>query len=103
MTLIIKALYVIVCVFLIMIILMQRGKDAAGDLFGAGSSAVLSSQGTTSFLVKFTSTLAGLFFTLSLILGFLINHSSHTIHLKDIANTKVMEQPAQKSNAKKSS
>ena len=88
---ILKVLYAVICTMLVLVILMQRGKDAGGDLFGAGSSAVLSSQGTTSFLVKLTSTLAGLFFLLSLALGFVINHSHSRIHLQDLANVKVSE------------
>ncbi|MEC8064410.1 MAG: preprotein translocase subunit SecG [Pseudomonadota bacterium] len=91
MLMILKILYATVCLFLVLVILMQRGKDAGGDLFGAGSSAVLSSQGTTSFLVKLTSTLAGLFFILSLALGFVINQSLNHIHLQDLANATVVE------------
>lgn len=101
MMLVLKTLYMLVCAMLVMIILMQRGKDAGGDLFGAGSSAVLSSQGTTSFLVKFTSTLAGLFFILSLALGFVINRQNHAIQLKDIAASTVMVEKAAEQGVQK--
>ncbi|MEC8460858.1 MAG: preprotein translocase subunit SecG [Pseudomonadota bacterium] len=65
-------------------VLLQRGKDASGDLFGAGASAVLSSQGTTTFLVKLTSSLGVMFFLLSVLLGYMVNHSVSRISLKDV-------------------
>ena len=76
--------YSIVCFLLVGVVLLQRGKDASGDLFGVGSSAVLSSHGTTSFLVRFTSILAALFFILSLWLGHVINNHADQIKLKDV-------------------
>lgn len=88
-------LYAIVCIFLILVILMQRGKDSGGDIFGSGSGAVLSSQGTTSFLVKLTSFLGLMFFLLSLSLGVIINQSTNSVQLKDVVSgleeTKVLE------------
>ena len=79
--------YSLVCFTLMGMILLQRGKDASGDLFGVGASAVLSSQGTNSFLLKFTSTLGALFFFLALSLGSAIHqstsHSSLRAVLKD--------------------
>ena len=76
--------YVIVCILLVLVVLLQRGKDASGDLFGAGASAVLSSQGTTTFLVKLTSSLGVMFFLLSVLLGYMVNHSVSRISLKDV-------------------
>ena len=32
--------YLIICFSLIGVVLMQRGKDSSGDLFGAGASSV---------------------------------------------------------------
>ena len=81
--------YSIVCFLLVGVVLLQRGKDASGDLFGVGSSAVLSSHGTTSFLVRFTSILAALFFILSLWLGHVINNQADQIKLKDVVTQQV--------------
>tara|TARA_B100001093_G_C26563529_1_gene899801 strand:+ start:479 stop:811 length:333 start_codon:yes stop_codon:yes gene_type:complete len=81
-------LYVAVCLLLIGVVLLQRGKDSSGDLFGAGASSVLSSQGTTSFLVKLTGTLSLLFFILSFSLGVMINQSTERVRLADVLKAK---------------
>ena len=73
----ITALYLFVCFLLVLVVLLQRGKDASGDLFGVGANAVLSIQGTTSFLTRMTSVLGLLFFLLSVLLGYTINRSLH--------------------------
>ena len=60
----VSALYVVVCVVLLMVILLQQGKGAdAGASFGSGASAtVFGSQGSSTFLSKFTGILAAGFF-----------------------------------------
>ena len=73
---------------LIGVVLLQRGKDSSGDLFGAGASSVLSGQGTTSFLVKLTGTLSVLFFLLSFFLGVVINQAVDRVRLQDIIQAK---------------
>lgn len=84
--------YSTVCMLLILMILLQRGKDASGDLFGVGSSAVLSSRGTTSFLLKFTSVLGGLFFMLGLWLGSTINQQTYRITTQEVLRSAAAEQ-----------
>ncbi|MEC8881787.1 MAG: preprotein translocase subunit SecG [Pseudomonadota bacterium] len=81
-------LYVIVCLFLVGVVLMQRGKDSSGDLFGSGAGSVLSGQGTTSFLVRLTGTLSLLFFLLSFFLGVVINQSSDRLRLDEVIKAK---------------
>lgn len=76
--------YVVVCLFLIGVVLMQRGKDSSGDLFGSGAGSVLSSQGTTSFLVRLTATLSVLFFLLSFFLGVVINQSADRLSMNEV-------------------
>ena len=80
--------YLIICVFLVGVVLMQRGKDSSGDLFGAGASSVLTGQGTTSFLVKLTATLSVLFFVLSFFLGVVINQSAERLRRDDVLKAK---------------
>ena len=80
--------YSFVCIMLILVVLLQRGKDASGNIFGTGSNALLSSHGTTSFLVKLTTSLAVMFFVLSLTISYLINHSSGNITAGDIIEEK---------------
>ena len=86
---VLKISYVIFCVLLIGIVLLQRGKESSGDLFGAGASSVLSGQGTTTFLVKLTATLAACFFCMSFFLGMVINQSVHHVRVSEVlkANT----------------
>ena len=81
---ILTVLYSVVCFMLIGVVLLQRGKEAGGGLFGTGSSAVLSSHGTTSFLVRLTSILGGLFFIISLALGVVINKQADQMRLQDV-------------------
>lgn len=81
---ILTVFYSVVCFMLIGVVLLQRGKEAGGGLFGTGSSAVLSSHGTTSFLVRLTSILGGLFFILSLALGVVINKQADQMRLQDV-------------------
>ena len=81
---VLTVVYSIVCFLLVSMVLLQRGKDAAGGLFGSGSSAVLSSHGTTSFLVRATSILGALFFLLSLALGVVINRQVDQLRLQEV-------------------
>ncbi|MCD6560333.1 MAG: preprotein translocase subunit SecG [Deltaproteobacteria bacterium] len=65
MKLIILSVHVIVCLGLILIILLQRGKGAdMGAVFGGSSQTVFGSSGATSFLHKVT-TLAAIVFVLT--------------------------------------
>ena len=81
-------LYITVCLALIGVVLLQRGKESSGDLFGSGASSVLSSQGTTSFLVKLTGTLSMLFFVLSFFLGVVINQNADRVRLTEVLKAK---------------
>lgn len=63
--------HVIICIVLILLILVQRGKGAdMGSSFGAGASAtVFGAAGSASFLVKLTAVFGILFFVMSIVLG----------------------------------
>lgn len=65
-------LQVLTCIALVVLILLQQGKGAeAGAAFGAGASnTMFGSSGASSFLFKLTAGLGGLFFILSLALGY---------------------------------
>jgi preprotein translocase subunit SecG len=68
----ITVVHVLVCVFLILVILLQAGKDAGmGSAFGGGGSGtVFGGRGAGSFLGKVTATCAAIFFITSLSLSF---------------------------------
>lgn len=63
-------LYVLVCLFLIGVILLQQGKggDIANAFGGGSSQAVFGARSGATLLTRATSVLAGLFVVLSLIL-----------------------------------
>jgi preprotein translocase subunit SecG len=66
--------YVIVCVFLVLTVLLQQGKGAEiGAVFGS-SDTIFGSAGPASFLHKITSGLAVLFMVLALVLTYLSAH-----------------------------
>jgi len=65
-------LHVIVCIFLIAVVLLQRGKGAEmGAMFGGGaSSTVFGSRGAGNFLTKLTTISAAVFMLTSLSLSY---------------------------------
>jgi preprotein translocase subunit SecG len=65
--------HIVISIVLIVLVLLQQGKGAdAGASFGSGASqTVFGSQGTGSFMLRLTSTIAALFFITSLALGYL--------------------------------
>jgi preprotein translocase subunit SecG len=66
----IVAVYVLVCLFLIGVILLQQGKggDIANAFGGGGSQAVFGARSGATLLTRATSVLAALFVVLSLVL-----------------------------------
>ena len=61
MTLFLTVLHVLACLFLIVIVLLQRGKGAEmGAVFGGGAGAtVFGSRGAGNFLTRMTTAAAG--------------------------------------------
>ena len=67
---ILYVVYAIVCIFLIVLVLLQHGKGAdAGAAFGSGASGtVFGAAGSANFLTKFTKYMAILFFAIAMIM-----------------------------------
>lgn len=57
--------YVMVCVFLILVVLLQAGKGGMGAAFGGSSQTVFGSSGAGNFLTRLTVISAALFMMLS--------------------------------------
>jgi preprotein translocase subunit SecG len=77
MNALITALHVFVCVFLILVILLQAGKGGGGLGFGIqGSQTVFGGRGSQTFLGKVTSACAAIFFTTCIVLSFMASHGS---------------------------
>ena len=70
MEIVITIIHVVVCVALIFIVLLQKGKGAdMGAAFGGSSQAVFGGAGASSFLSKVTTTAAVVFMITSLLLA----------------------------------
>ena len=74
----VTVIHVIVAVFLILVILLQAGKDAGmGASFGGGGSgSVFGGRGAGNFLSRVTAICASIFFLTSLGLSFASSYSS---------------------------
>ena len=87
----IKVIHIVVCLFLIILILLQPGKGGdLGSVFGGGSSeSVFGSSGAAPFLTKLTRLLALIFVITSLSLGYF---SVQSIKSSVITDTPAVEQ-----------
>lgn len=59
-------LHIIVCAILVILVLLQSGKEGMGVIFGGGSSSLFGSTGAGGILVKLTTFVAVLFLATSL-------------------------------------
>ena len=62
----ILTLHIIVCVLLVILVLLQAGKEGMGVIFGGGNSSVFGSGGAGGILAKLTALLAVIFVITSL-------------------------------------
>jgi preprotein translocase subunit SecG len=94
MTTVLVVIHVLVCVFLIAVVLLQRGRGAEiGAVFGGGaSSTVFGSRGAGNFLTKLTTGSAVIFMLTSLGLAYLWSGASAD-HL--FTGGEVQEAPAE--------
>jgi preprotein translocase subunit SecG len=85
MTLVITVLHVFVCIFLVAVVLLQRGKGAEiGAVFGSGaSSTVFGGRGAGTFLTKLTTGCAIVFMLTSLTLSYVANTVSSDALFQD--------------------
>ena len=90
-------LHVIVSIFLIAVVLLQRGKGAEiGAVFGGGaSSTVFGSRGAGNFLTKLTTASAVIFMSTSLALSYLgtTEATDRLFDDPDAIEETVLEQP----------
>lgn len=88
--------HLLVALGLVGLVLVQQGKGAdAGASFGAGASAtVFGSQGSATFLSRFTAILAAVFFATSLGLGFYAKNKADIIKQSGLPDPAVLEVPS---------
>jgi preprotein translocase subunit SecG len=94
MTLFLTVLHVMVCLFLIVVVLLQRGKGAEiGAVFGSGSGATLfGSRGAGNFLTRLTTGAAVVFMLTSLSLAYFAQQGARSTLFED--DRPPSEQPA---------
>ncbi len=81
MTTFITIVHIVVCIFLILVILLQAGKGGGmgGAFGGAGSQTVFGGRGATTFLGKLTSGAAIIFMITSVALSHMASRSSSVV------------------------
>jgi preprotein translocase subunit SecG len=73
--------HVAVCIFLVLVVLLQSGKGAEmGAAFGGSSTTLFGSRGAASFLSKLTTISAVLFMVTSLLLTMITTKSTSVVN-----------------------
>jgi preprotein translocase subunit SecG len=86
MTTLLIAVHIVVCLFLIVIVLLQHGKGASmGASFGGSSQTVFGTEGPLPLLNKITTGAAILFMATSLALAFVSSRKGDGSVMKDLA------------------
>lgn len=90
--------HLLVAIGVVALVLLQQGKGAdAGASFGSGASAtVFGSQGSSTFLSRFTAILAGVFFVTSLGLAFFATRQADQLSGAGLPDPAVLEVPVAK-------
>lgn len=76
-------LHIVICVFLVIVILLQPGKSDAGIGFGSSSQSIFGSKGAGNFLTKTTGICAFLFLVTSFFLTKSRMVRDRGIHIED--------------------
>ena len=88
----ILTLHIVVCVLLIILVLLQSGKEGMGVIFGGGSGSLFGSTGAGGILVKLTTFVAIIFLCTSL--GYNIVTSKGGDSTSRVIQTESSETPA---------
>jgi preprotein translocase subunit SecG len=89
--------HVIVCIFLVLVVLLQQGKSAdwSGAFGGGGTQSTFGTRGSGTVLGKATTAAAVIFMITSLALAVLISQSGGTSVIREGARTNQPAAPAQ--------
>ncbi|MBX7196053.1 MAG: preprotein translocase subunit SecG, partial [Sandaracinaceae bacterium] len=91
---VISAIYVLVCAFLILVVLLQQGRGGMGNAFGGSSQTVFGGAGAGNVLTRATTASATLFMVLSAVLAYM--SSSSDAALEERARQHEIEQENQR-------
>lgn len=86
-------LHIIACVLLVVLVLLQSGKEGMGVIFGGGSASVFGSSGAGGVLVKLTAFMAAVFICTSLAYNVIIAKPKVGSVLDSIVIEEVYEAP----------
>lgn len=93
MHIVITTLHIVVCVLMVLIVLLQKGKGAdMGAAFGGSSQTIFGSSGPGTFLGKITTGVAVVFMLTSLYLAYFAVHKERASLMEGVARPGV-EQP----------
>jgi len=82
LTTLIIAVHIVACVAVIILVLLQSGKEGMGVIFGGGSQSVFGSTGAGGLLVKLTAIFGTIFLITSL--AFNVYSGSHKRQAKSV-------------------
>jgi preprotein translocase subunit SecG len=88
-------LHALVCLFLVIVILLQPGKGDAGVGFGSSSQSIFGSKGAGNFLTKLTSICAAAYLILSFALTRSRIHESSSSVINDSVPTTEKKAPVE--------
>lgn len=77
MSTIIATVHIIACVLLVVLVLLQSGKEGMGVIFGGGSGSVFGSSGAGGLLVKLTAIFGAVFLITSLAYNYYNGRARH--------------------------
>jgi preprotein translocase subunit SecG len=86
-------LHIIVCIALVILVLLQAGKEGMGVIFGGGGGSVFGSSGAGGILAKLTAFMAVLFVVTCL--SYNLVTSTRQTQESTILDIKLEEMPAQ--------
>ncbi len=96
---ILTIIHIIVCLFLVVIVLLQQGKGAnMGATFGGSSQTVFGSEGPQPLLGKVTTIAAITFMVTSLTLAYISSHRGSSSVMKDFQVQKPQENAIERSS-----
>ena len=89
----ILTLHVVACIVLVVLVLLQSGKEGMGVIFGGGSSSLFGSSGAGGILVKLTAFIAVLFIVTSLSYNVITSAKSPEESVVDKVNAVQIDEP----------
>ena len=89
----ILTLHVVACIVLVVLVLLQSGKEGMGVIFGGGSSSLFGSSGAGGILVKLTAFIAVLFIITSLSYNVITSAKSPEESVVDKVNAVQIDEP----------